>query len=144
MVAELRSLQPQRPLCEQAAVPATEQRRARQGRQVLNLDQGMLALLVANLWELTVEDMRESGAKFLRLFSGETVFETPEGLLATLRPLYRLLVSPRFKLVACASSVSSFEHFLALRGDDVEQKRWYGTPRSSRHFLRTQQYLTHS
>jgi hypothetical protein len=93
-------------------------------RQVLNLDQGMLAVLVANIWNLTVDDMRESGAKFLRLFSGETVFETPEGLLATLRPLYQLLTSPRFALVACASSVSSFEHFLALRGDDVEKKRW--------------------
>jgi len=46
-------------------------------RQVLNLDQGMLAVLVANIWELTTDDMRESGAKFLRLFSGETVFETP-------------------------------------------------------------------
>eukprot|EP01043_Picozoa_sp_COSAG02_P022336 COSAG02_NODE_1158_length_14185_cov_21.954778_14_plen_586_part_00 len=101
-------------------------------RQVLNLDQGMLALLVANIWELTTDDMRESGAKFLRLFSGETVFETPEGLLATLRPLYRLLTSPRFALVACESSVSSFEHFLALRGDDVEQKRWAALRQSDR------------
>ena len=32
-----------------------------QHRTVLNLDQGMLALLVANVWELTVEDMVASG-----------------------------------------------------------------------------------
>ena len=94
------------------------------GRTVLNLDQGMLAVLVANIWELTVDDMRESGAKFLRLYSGETVFETPEGLLATLRPLHRFLTSPNVRLVACESSVSSFEHFLNLRGDPIEMARW--------------------
>lgn len=101
-------------------------------KTTLVLDQGMLALLVANIWDLTVDDMRESGAKFLRLFSGETVFETPEGLLAILRPLYRLLTSSMVALVACESSVTSFEHFLALRGDDVEHKRWDDLRQSDR------------
>jgi len=60
------------------------------------------------------------------------VFETPEGLLATLRPLHRFLTSPNVRLVACESSVGSFEHFLNLRGDEIETMRWAELKESDR------------
>jgi hypothetical protein len=75
---------------------------------VLNLDQGMLALLVANIWDMTKDDMVAAGTRSLRLFSGEFVFSEPEGLLAVLAPLHRYLTSPNLRLVTCYSSAANF------------------------------------
>ena len=76
--------------------------------------------------------MKAAGTPFIRLYSGDTVFQTPRQLAKALAPLYRLLTAPSVRLVCCESSARSFEHFLHLRGDDVETERWAELRQSER------------
>ena len=90
--------------------------------ETLNLDQGMLALLVANIWDITTQDMQESRARVLRLFSGESCFTNRRTGSAT--PTVSLFEFGQAATDNLSNIGTNFENFLSIRGDEVEQRRW--------------------
>ena len=91
-------------------------------RSVVVVDQGMLAVLVADIWALSVADMAAAGIAKMTLLNSPLSVAEPEGILRFVRPWKRYL--GECKLYACALAVIEFEKFLALRGNDVEHRNW--------------------
>jgi hypothetical protein len=91
----------------------------------LVLDEQVIGLLVADIWDLTVNDMAEAGIDSITLLSCDLCVTTPEGFLKFLRPLRDTIEGPSGReLHAVRSAVDQFERFLLLRGNPKELARW--------------------
>lgn len=91
-------------------------------KPVVVLDQGMLAVLVADIFQLSKADMAEANITKMTLLNSPLSVTEPEGLLRFIRPWKRYL--EQCKLYACASAVLEFKRFLALRGNPTEHANW--------------------
>jgi hypothetical protein len=86
------------------------------------LDQGLLAILVADIWELTADDMATAGIESITLFNSSINVTNPEAFLKFVRPWAHFLQG--CDVYACATAIGMFEEFLALRGSNSEKASW--------------------
>ena len=86
------------------------------------LDQGVMAILVADIWDMTVDDMVAAGASSFNLFGSPINVSEPGDFLKFLRPWKRFVEG--CDLYVCPAAIDSFAPFIELRGSDKEREDW--------------------